>query len=44
VAMYIGDGMIIQATHPGSWVEWASLDPSSPYYVNMAVAGYTSVG
>ena len=44
VAMYIGDGMIIQATHPGAWVEWASLDPSSAYYVNMAVTGYTSVG
>ncbi|HEX4791762.1 MAG TPA: NlpC/P60 family protein [Actinospica sp.] len=44
VAMYIGNNMIIQATHPGAWVEWASLDSSSPYYVNMAVVGYTSVG
>jgi cell wall-associated NlpC family hydrolase len=44
VAMYIGNNMIIQATHPGAWVEWASLDPSSAYYVNMAVVGYTSVG
>ena len=43
VAIYIGDGMIIQATHPGAYVEWASLDPSSVYYVNMAVTGYTSV-
>jgi cell wall-associated NlpC family hydrolase len=43
VAIYIGDGMIIQATHVGSYVEWASLDPSSEYYVNMTVSGYTSV-
>ena len=43
VAMYIGDGMIIQATRPGSFVEWASLDPSSEYYVNMAVTGYAAV-
>jgi peptidoglycan DL-endopeptidase CwlO len=44
VAIYIGNGMYIQATHPGSYVEWASLDPSSPYYGNMPVSGYTSVG
>ncbi|HWG27811.1 C40 family peptidase [Actinospica sp.] len=44
VAIYIGNGMYIQATHPGSYVEWASLDPSSPYYGNMPVTGYTSVG
>lgn len=44
VAMYIGNGMIIQATHPGSYVEWASLDSSSPYYVNMTVLGYSTVG
>jgi len=43
VAIYIGDGMIIQATHPGAYVEWASLNPSSVYYVNMEVTGYTSV-
>jgi cell wall-associated NlpC family hydrolase len=43
VAMYIGNNMILQATHPGAWVEWASLDPSSAYYVNMSVVGYTSV-
>ena len=44
VAIYIGNNMIIQATHPGSYVEWASLDSSSPYYVNMAVVGYTTAG
>lgn len=44
VAMYIGNNMIIQATHPGSYVEWASLDPSSAYYVNMTVLGYSTVG
>ncbi len=43
VALYVGNGMYIQATHPGAYVEWASLDPSSAYYVNMAVTGYTSV-
>ena len=44
VAIYVGNGMYIQATHPGSYVEWASLDPSSPYYGNMPVTGFTSVG
>ncbi len=43
VAIYIGDGMYIQATHPDSYVEWASLDPSSPYYGNMSIVGYASV-
>lgn len=43
VAMYMGDGMIVQATKPGSYVQWASLDPSSEYYVNMAVTGYAAV-
>lgn len=44
VAMYIGNGMYIQATHPGSTVQWASLNPSSPYYGNMPIAGYGRVG
>jgi cell wall-associated NlpC family hydrolase len=39
VAIYVGNGMYIQATHPGSYVEWASLDPSSPYYGNMPYVG-----
>lgn len=39
VAIYIGNGMYIQATHPGSYVEWASLDSSSPYYGNMPYVG-----
>lgn len=43
VAMYIGNGMYIQATHPGSTVQWASLNPSSPYYGNMPIAGYGRV-
>jgi cell wall-associated NlpC family hydrolase len=43
VALYVGDGMYIQATHPGSYVEWASLDPSSPYYGNMPIAGYGAI-
>jgi len=43
VVMYIGNGMVIQATHPGSIIEWASLDPSSPYYINMTVLGYSGV-
>jgi cell wall-associated NlpC family hydrolase len=43
VAMYIGNGMYIQATHPDSTVQWASLDPSSPYYGNMPIAGFASV-
>ena len=44
VAIYIGNNMYIQATHPGSYLEWASLDPSSEYYGAMPIAGYTSVG
>lgn len=44
VAIYIGNGMYIQATHPGSYVEWASLDPNSAYYGNMPLTGFTSVG
>ncbi len=44
VAIYIGNGMYIQATHPGSYLEWASLDPNSPYYGNMPLLGFTSVG
>ena len=43
VTMYIGNGMMIQATHPGSTVQWSSLDPSSPYYINMTVLGYSGV-
>ena len=43
VALYIGDGMVIQATHPGSDVQWASLNPSSEYYINMTVLGYSGV-
>jgi cell wall-associated NlpC family hydrolase len=39
VAIYIGDGMYIQATHPGSDVQWASLNPSSVYYGNMPFVG-----
>lgn len=39
VAIYVGNRMYIQATHPGSYVEWASLDPSSPYYGNMPYVG-----
>ncbi|HET9170130.1 MAG TPA: NlpC/P60 family protein [Actinospica sp.] len=39
VAIYVGDGMYVQATHPGSYVEWASLNPSSPYYGNMPFVG-----
>jgi cell wall-associated NlpC family hydrolase len=44
VAIYIGNGMYIQATHPGSYLEWASLDPNSAYYGNMPLLGFTSVG
>jgi cell wall-associated NlpC family hydrolase len=44
VGMYIGNGMMIHATHPGSYVQWASIDPSSQYYVNMTILGYTTVG
>ena len=43
VAMYVGDGMYVQETHPGSVAQWASLSPSSPYYGNMPVAGYANV-
>ena len=43
VALYVGDGMYVQATHPGSTVQWASLNPGSPYYGNMPVAGYANV-
>lgn len=43
VTMYIGNGMMIQATHPGSTIQWSSLDPSSPYYINMTVLGYSGV-
>jgi cell wall-associated NlpC family hydrolase len=39
VAIYLGDGMYEQATHPGSYVEYASLNPSSPYYGNMPFVG-----
>ena len=44
VGMYIGNGMMIHATHPGSYVQWASIDSSSPYYVNMTILGYSTVG
>ncbi|HET9168729.1 MAG TPA: NlpC/P60 family protein [Actinospica sp.] len=44
VGMYIGNGMMIHATHPGSYVQWASIDPSSEYYVNMTILGYSTVG
>ena len=44
VAIYIGNGMYIQATHPGSYIEWASLDPSSEYYGNMPIESFASVG
>jgi cell wall-associated NlpC family hydrolase len=43
VALYIGNGMYIQATHPGSDVQWASLDPSSPSYGDMSIVGYARV-
>ncbi|MBR7836984.1 C40 family peptidase [Actinospica durhamensis] len=43
VGMYIGNGMMIHATHPGSYVQWASIDPSSVYYVNMTILGYSTV-
>jgi len=43
VALYVGNGMYIQATHPGSYVEWASLDPSSPSYGDMPIVGYARV-
>lgn len=43
VAIYVGGGMYIQATHPGSYVQWASLDPSSAYYGNMQIVGYARV-
>jgi cell wall-associated NlpC family hydrolase len=44
VALYVGDGMYVQETHPGSIAEWASLDPSSPYYGNMPYVGAARVG
>lgn len=44
VALYVGDGMYIQATHPGSDVQWASLDPNSPSYGDMPIVGYARVG
>ena len=40
VAIYVGNGMYIQATHPGSTVQWASLDSSSPYFGNMPLVGF----
>jgi cell wall-associated NlpC family hydrolase len=43
VALYIGDDMYIQATHTGSDVQWASLNPSSIYFGNMPIAGFASV-
>ncbi|HTJ66459.1 MAG TPA: NlpC/P60 family protein [Actinospica sp.] len=43
VAIYIGNGMYIQATHPGSTVQWASLNPSSVYYGNMPYVGAARV-
>jgi cell wall-associated NlpC family hydrolase len=39
VAIYIGNGMYIQATRPGSYVQWASLNSSSPYFGNMPFVG-----
>jgi len=44
VGMYIGNGMMIHATHPGAYVQWASIDASSAYYVNMTILGYSTVG
>ncbi len=43
VAIYIGNGMYIQATRPGSYVQWASLNPSSFYYGNMTIVGFAHV-
>jgi cell wall-associated NlpC family hydrolase len=40
VALYVGNNMYIQATHPGSTVQWASLTPGSPYYGNMPLVGF----
>jgi peptidoglycan DL-endopeptidase CwlO len=40
VALYVGNNMYIQATHPGSTVQWASLSPGSPYYGNMPLVGF----
>jgi cell wall-associated NlpC family hydrolase len=39
VGVYVGNGMYVQATHPGSYIQWASLDPKSPYYGNMPYVG-----
>lgn len=44
VGMYLGNGMMEHATHPGSYVQFASIDPNSPYWVNMTILGYASVG
>ncbi|WP_157436312.1 C40 family peptidase [Actinospica robiniae] len=43
VGMYLGNGMMEHATHPGSYVQFASIDPSSEYYVNMTILGYSGV-
>lgn len=43
VAIYIGNQMYIQATHTGSYLEWASLNPSSEYYGGMPIAGFAHV-
>lgn len=43
VAIYVGNGMYIQATHPDSDVQWASLDPGSPSYGDMPIVGYARV-
>ena len=43
VAMYVGDGMFIDARNENVGVVWGSLDPSSKYYSYMPVSGYARV-
>jgi cell wall-associated NlpC family hydrolase len=43
VAIYVGNGMYLQETHPGSDLQWASLDPNSFYYGNMPIVGFAHV-
>ena len=40
IAMYVGNGMFIDARNSNVGVVWGSLDPSSKYYSYMPVSGY----
>jgi cell wall-associated NlpC family hydrolase len=43
IAMYVGNGMFIDARNSNVGVVWGSLDPNSSYYSYMPISGYGRV-